>query len=116
MELLREFSVTDKELIASARQLLNKFYASNISLNICTVFKAKEMQSCLDGIADVNKKILDCTDVQKLYIFQQSKILKLNRLSALMATVSEPDSELFANHEPVRLIQAELATQKIFAS
>jgi|GEM_PF-2602092 len=116
MELLREFSVTDKELLATARQRLNQFYANTVSLNITSVFKVKEMQACLDGVASVNKKILECTDVDRLYVLHQSKILKLNRLSFLLAELAESESELFADHEPVRLIQAELATQKIFAS
>lgn len=114
MELFREFSISDKQLIAQAHSAVSTFSASNLSVSLCRAFRIKEIKDCVSSISDMNKRIFECKDVSKLHIYHQSKILKLNRLNAMLLNIDSTDSELFINHEPVRVMQNEQSKSKIY--
>lgn len=114
MELLREYTITDKQLIAMAHSAVSNFSASNLSVSLCRAFRIKEIKDCVSSISDMNKRIFECKDVAKLHIYHQSKILKMNRLYAMLQNIDNNESELFINHEPVRIMQNETSKAKIF--
>ncbi len=114
MELFREYTVSDKQLIAMAHTAVSTFSASNLSISLCRAFRIKEVKDCVTSIADMNKRIFECKDVSKLFIYQQSKILKMNRLFALLQNIDNTDNDSFINHEPVRATQTEMTQTKIY--
>ncbi len=112
MELLREYSITDKQLIITAQSSISNFSASNISVSLCRAFRIKELKDCITSIADMNKRIFECKDLSKVNIYNQSKILKMNRLYAMLQNIDSTENDSFINHEPVRVSQNEFSKLK----
>jgi hypothetical protein len=99
MELLREYTELDRVLIETAKDNLRQFYSSPASENLCKAYNMKELKDCLASVEEADARILACDNIQRLYVLHQSKILRLNRLSAVLEQISEKPVQINA---PVR--------------
>lgn len=113
MELLREYNISDKQLIANVQSAISIFQLSKLNTSLCRALRMTELKECLTKVADVNKRILECTDTSKLSIYQQSEILRMNRLYAMFQILDTAEQDSFINHEPVRAVQSDLTKVKV---